>query len=371
MRLADFIDRNVPAILAEWELFASSLLPAAAGLDAAALRDHAEQILLAIAKDLHKPQTPAEQSAKAKGRAPVVPGATETAAQTHAVLRAEGGFSIRQLVAEYRALRASVLHLWGKVGTYGPDAMEDVSRFNEAIDQAIAESVDYFTNEVDRWRAIFLGMLGHDLRGPLNAVLLTSQLISALSAGTPVSQHTEKLMHSGERMRQLLDDLLDYNRTSLDVGIRVTREPVDLATVCREEIELLRAALPASTIEFSTEGVTQGNWDASRIKQVVSNLVVNAAKYGDPSDIIRVSLHGDDVQVHLSVENKGPTIPKELLNSLFEPLRRHAAVDSEDERVSLGLGLFIVRQVALAHGGRVTVESAGGRTVFTVTLPKR
>ena len=296
MRLADFIDANTPAFLAEWDLFASSLLPAATGLDAAALRDHAQQILQAVAKDLRMPQSTSEQSAKSKGRASLLSGAPETAAQTHAVLRATGGFTIRQLVAEYRALRASVLHLWSKAGAYGPDAMDDAGRFNEAIDQAIAESVDYFTNEVDRWRAIFLGVLGHDLRGPLNAVLLTSQIISALSVGTPVGQHTDRLLHSGERMRQLLDDLLDFNRTSLDIGIRVTPQPVDLATACREEIELLRAALPASTIEFATEGVTQGRWDASRIKQVVSNLVINAAKYGSPGGIVRVSLRGDAAQ---------------------------------------------------------------------------
>ena len=370
MRLADFIDANTPAILAEWELFASSLLPAAAGLDAAALRDHAAQILQAIAKDLRTPQTRSEQSAKSKGRAPVFAGATETAAQSHAVLRATGGFTIRQLVAEYRALRASVLRLWGDAATYGPEAMEDAGRFNEAIDQAITESVDYFTTEVDRWRAVFLGVLGHDLRGPLNAVLLTSQVISALSAGTPVSQHTEKLIRSGERMRQLLDDLLDYNRTSLDIGIRVTPEPVDLTTVCREEVELLRAALPASMIEFATVGITQGGWDPSRILQVVSNLVINAVRYGDPSGLVRVSLRGEQSQVHLAVENTGPSIPKELLNSLFQPLRRRPGADSQGERESLGLGLFIVRQVALAHGGTVAVESADGKTCFTVTLPK-
>jgi signal transduction histidine kinase len=371
MRLADFIDANMQPILAEWESFASSLLPAAAELDAAALRDHAEEMLHAMAKDLRTPQSSAEQSAKSQGRAPVLPGVAETAAQTHALLRATGGFTIRQLVAEYRALRASVLRLWAGAGAYGPDAMEDAGRFNEAMDQAIAESVDYFTSEVDRWRAIFLGVLGHDLRGPLNAVLLTSQVISALGAGTPVSQHTEKLMRSGQRMRQLMDDLLDYNRTSLEIGIRITRGLVDLAAVCREEIELLRAALPGSTIEFATEGVTQGSWDASRTKQVVSNLVINAARYGDPGGVVRVSLRGDDVQVHLSVENTGPSIPKEMLNSLFEPLRRFSAANSKGETESLGLGLFIVRQVALAHGGGVSVESADGTTRFTVTLPKR
>jgi len=371
MRLADFIDANRPAILAQWESFASTLLPAAAGMDAAALRDHAEQILLAVAKDLRTPQTRLAQSEKSKGRAPVLLGAAATAAQTHAVLRATAGFSIRQLVAEYRALRASVLRLWADAAPYGPEAIEDLGRFNEAIDQAIAESVDFFTTEVERWRAVFLGVLGHDLRSPLNAILLTSRLISAMSAGTPLSEPTERLIRGGERMKHLLDDLLDFNRTSLEVGIRVSPRPVDLAAACREEIELMRAALPASTIEFSTEGVMQGNWDASRIRQMVSNLVVNAARYGEPQGIVRVNLRGDEDKVRVLVENTGPSIPKELMNSLFEPLRRHGSADSKGERESLGLGLFIVRQIALAHGGDVSVKSADNTTRFTVTLPKQ
>jgi signal transduction histidine kinase len=371
MRLADFIDANIPTILAEWEAFASTLLPAAIGMDSAALRDHAEAMLLAIIKDLRAPQNRAEQSAKSKGHALEVPGAADTAAQTHALVRATDGFTIRQLVAEYRALRASVLRLWGDAGAHGPDAMKDAGRFNEAIDQAVAESVDYYTAEVDRRRALFLGVLGHDLRGPLNAVLLTAKVISACSDGTPVSQHSERLVRSGERMKCLLDDLLDYNRAALDIGIRVIPEPVpDLAKVCNEEIVLLRTALPTATIEFVAHGVTQGTWDSSRIRQGISNLVTNAAKYGDAGGVIRVELRSDGSLVYLSVENTGPCIPNDLLDALFEPLRRHARADSQGEHVSLGLGLFIVRQVALAHGGTVSVESADGRTCFTMALPK-
>lgn len=108
MRLSDFIRNDIDAILAEWEAFAATLLPAAAGLNSLALRDHAPHILEAVAKDLDTPQTALEQSEKSKGRAPVIEGAPETAAQTHAVLRARGGFDINQLVAEYRALRAPV-----------------------------------------------------------------------------------------------------------------------------------------------------------------------------------------------------------------------------------------------------------------------
>ena len=370
VRLADFIDANAPAILAEWEAFAGTLLPAASGLDTAALRDHAEQILQAVSKDLRKPQTRAEQSAKSKGKAIALLNAKETAAQTHAVLRATGGFTIRQLVAEYRALRASVLRLWSDANPSGPQAMEDIGRFNEAIDQAIAESVDYFSSEVDRWRAVFLGVLGHDLRGPLNAVLLTSQLLSVLSQGTPASEPTSRLIRSGERMRQLLDDLLDYSRGSLDVGIPISRTTSDLATVCQEEIELLRAALPAVTIELVTQGSTLGSWDPSRIKQIVSNLVTNAAKYGERGGTVLVKLLGEDNEVRLSVDNSGPAIPAETRDALFEPLRRGANPEPQGERENLGLGLFIVRQVALAHGGHVVVDSVDGRTTFTVTLPK-
>jgi signal transduction histidine kinase len=115
----------------------------------------------------------------------------------------------------------------------------------------------------------------------------------------------------------------------------------------------------------------QGNWDASRIRQMVSNLVVNAARYGEPQGIVRVNLRGDEDKVRVLVENTGPSIPKELMNSLFEPLRRHGSADSKGERESLGLGLFIVRQIALAHGGDVSVKSADNTTRFTVTLPKQ
>ena len=159
MRLADFIHQNRETIATEWEAFAATLLPAAASMASLALRDHVLEILEAIARDLSTPQTREEQSEKSKGRAPQVAGAPDTAAQTHAVLRAHSGFDINQLVAEYRALRASVLRLRMDHARLGPVDMEDVIRFNEAIDQAVAESVDYFHQSVERYRNLLLGML--------------------------------------------------------------------------------------------------------------------------------------------------------------------------------------------------------------------
>lgn len=149
MRLADFIDSNIEGILVEWEAFAATRLPSASAMNAIALRDHAPGILRAIALDLRQPQTADDQRKKSHGLSVDAAGARETAAEVHGALRSRDGFSMAHLVSEYRALRASVLRLWTATGTMdGADFADDVVRFNEAVDQAIAESVDYFGREL-------------------------------------------------------------------------------------------------------------------------------------------------------------------------------------------------------------------------------
>lgn len=371
LRLADFIDRNTEAIVSAAEGFAGSLMPAAAHLDAEALRDHMPMILAAVAADLRSAQTSQEQLLKSLGRKPRQHGAPETAAQTHALLRAKAGFDIEQMVAEYRALRATVLRLWLSAGAiHDADSADDIIRFNEAIDQAVAESVAFFTAEIDRWRHVFLGVLGHDLRGPLNAIMLTAELLSRMTGDAPLSKHTLRLVQSGKRMKTLLDDLLDFSRASLGLGIGIRRTPGDLAAACGDEVDVLRAALPDTGIEFQASGRTDGSFDASRIREVLGNLVNNAAKYGTPGVSIDVRLTGDDQGIRLAVENSGTAISVESLSDLFEPLRRGNTSDEAADRANLGLGLFIVREIARAHGGEIQAESQAGRTRFTMTLPR-
>jgi signal transduction histidine kinase len=153
---------------------------------------------------------------------PVLVDATETAAQTHALLRARAGFNIIQLAAEYRALRASMLRLWmDDCAPETPD-LDDVIRFNEAIDQALAESVGFFSSQVEQNRNLLPGMLGHDMRSPLQAIQVTASYLEALNAGERVSEAAARLIRSGARMQASLDDLTDFNRTRLGLGINVT-----------------------------------------------------------------------------------------------------------------------------------------------------
>jgi len=372
MRLADFILRDMESILVEWEWFASTLFPAAASMTPLALRDHAKQILEAVAKDLSTSQTKQAQADKSLGRAPKLMEAPETAAQTHAVLRARSGFDISQLAAEYRALRASVLRLWTEACQPNELNLEDLIRFNEAIDQALAESIGFFSEQVDRARNLLLGMLGHDMRNPLNAIQMTASYLAALNAGTEVSEAASRLIRSGACMKALLDDLVDFNRTQLGLGINIALADVDLAAVFADELEQLCGAHPARRLDLEVVGDTRGRWDGLRLQQLLRNLVSNAIKYGAPGAPVCVVLTGEEADVRLEVTNSGPAIERSALDQIFDPLKRGPAhPDSQNTDSGLGLGLYIVREVARAHGGEVYVRSDKAETVFVVRLPRR
>ena len=187
-------------------------------LDDVALRDHLPDIVEAIVVDLRTPQTASEERNKSEGRALSPPGKPRSAAGTHALHRAHSGYSISHLVSEYRALRASVLRLWADQPGLAGASPGDITRFNEAIDEAIAESVIHFAAEVERWRNIFLGVLGHDLRSPLASIVMTSELLARMAVDAPVASVAQRLIRSGKRMRELLDRLLVYNRAQMGMG---------------------------------------------------------------------------------------------------------------------------------------------------------
>jgi signal transduction histidine kinase len=371
MRLADFIKRDMGAILGEWETFAAAQLPAAADMDSLALRDHAEQLLRAIIKDISSPQNDEEREQKSKGRAARPLQARSTEAETHALLRAQSGFTMNQLAAEYRSLRASVLYLWTKACKPAAIDPRDVYRFNEAIDQAVAESVAFFSTQIENERNLFLGMLGHDMRSPLQVIQMTAAYLSKLDLGTDVATCAARLSKSTRSLKALLDDLLDFNRTKLGLGITISPAAVDLAREFSAELEQLRAANPGRRIELEIGGDVSGVWDINRLNQLLGNLVVNALKYGASSSPVKIVLNGSVVEVIFSVHNQGPKIEQSILAQIFEPLKRgldHQAVAGSDG--SMGLGLYIAREIAIAHHGDISAKSDENETVFTVRLPR-
>ena len=371
MRLAQFILRDMEHILAQWEAFAATHVSAAARMTPLQLRDHAREILEAVAKDLATLQTKEAQAAKSMGLAPKLFEAPETSAETHGFLRACSGFDIKQLTSEFRALRASVLRLWMDACQPDTPHLEDIIRFNEAIDQALAESIAFFSGHVEQSRNLFLGMLGHDMRSPLMTITMTATYLARLNSGAEVSKAASRLINGGEQMHALLDDLVDFNRTTLGVGILIHPTYGDLASIFANEIEALRAIYPERQLDLEVTGDAHGRWDGLRLQRVLANLVVNAIKYGVPHLPVHVTVTGEESYVGFQVRNSGPSIDQTTLNQMFEPLQRGPALESRSKvDEGLGLGLFIVREIVRAHGGEIAARSENQEIVFTVRLPR-
>jgi signal transduction histidine kinase len=369
MQLAQFLINNMEAILAHWESFAKSLLPAARAMTPLALRDHAQRILEAVAQDLSEPQTRLEQSEKSLGHGPRL-SAAHTAAETHAILRARSGFDINQLAAEYRALRASVLRKWMDAAPDHARQLDDIVRFNEAIDQALAESIELFSREVEQSRNLLLGMLGHDMRSPLQTIQMTAVHLSALNAGHEVTGAAGRLIRSGKQLQGFLDDLLDFTRTKFGLGIKMIGTPSDLRDIIGGTVDQIRAAYPQRTLDVDLQGNLLGEWDTRRLEQLLTNLVINALKYGAADTPVRVAATGSESRITIEVTNAGSIIEPSMQERIFEPLFRggHNVPNSDG---SLGLGLYIVREIAQSHGGEVSVSSTpADGTVFTVSLPR-
>lgn len=377
MRLADFILANREPILVEWEAFARTCTPASGAMDIETLRDHAEEMLVVIAADLHTPQGGFAQSEKSKGKAEEAASDPDTAAEEHGAGRAESGFSIEQMVAEYRALRASVIRLWTREqGKLGPDDIEDLTRFNEAIDQSLAESVSRYNESMDQAREVFLAILGHDLRTPLGAIYTSATfLVDTQDLQEPALTLTSRIARSATRTVGMVGDLLDYTRSRLGGGIPIKRAPATIGRVVHDVVDELEAAHPERKFRVEARGEQAGEWDCERISQALSNLVSNAVQHGSAGATISVEVVGDGDDVTISIHNDGAPIPADRVNGIFHPMKsRDRVMDPAPggPQASLGLGLYIAQQIVQAHRGSITVQSSHEHgTTFMVRLPRK
>ncbi|MGZ8376009.1 MAG: ATP-binding protein [Gemmatirosa sp.] len=376
MRLADFIMANREPILAEWEAFAGTCLPAGGAMGMIALRDHANAMLTVIADDLGTPQGRHAQSEKSKGLAPPDASEDPTAAEEHGAGRARSGFTMEQMVAEYRALRASVIRLWTREqGALAAADIEDLTRFNEAIDQSLAESVSRFSSDLEQSKETFLAILGHDMRLPLGAIY-TSAAFMLETGDLEEPHHTlaTRIAGSAKRAVTMVGDLLDFTRSRLGGGIPILRADTSLGKVVRDVVDEIAAAHPHASIHVDTRGAERGCWDAARISQALSNLIGNAVQHGAPGTTVDVQIRGEGAQVAIAVHNRGAAIPLERLDGIFNPMRSRQAPRAEAARGptgSLGLGLYIAERIVTAHDGHIAVRSTEAEgTTFTVVLPR-
>jgi hypothetical protein len=253
----------------------------------------------------------------------------------------------------------------------GESDLAGVRRFNEAIDEALTESMTRYTASTDRYRDQFVGILGHDLRNPLNAIAAGAALLTMTADSDPRSANTaSRILRSAHRMGRLIDDLLDLTVTRLGGSIPLTREAVDLEALCQEVVLEAQAAHAGASVTFASSGDLRGEWDRDRLAQVLSNLLGNAIQHGDGGPVA-LGAQGSGPDVVVTVHNRGVPIPMEAQEAIFEPLVRRAAGAAADAN-GIGLGLFIARTIVASHEGQISVSSSEtDGTTMTVRLPRQ
>ena len=399
MRLPDFILANVEPILAEWESFARDIWPNGATAEPAELRDEAEDLLRATAMDMRSHQTATQQADKSKGvsRQWDESGELTLASSSHGTGRVASGFELWAVVAEYRALRASVLRLWSESGP-GPDLrdLNDMTRFNESIDQSLTHAIRGYVEQFEldrkailakeqasraeaeaanRAKDVFLATLSHEMRTPLNAIV---GWLSLLRHEDAEPQHFQEGLDVIERNTkaqvQLIDDVLDISRI-VSGKLRVDIRPCELTDVINAAVNAMRPAAEARGITLNVRfdpSASSALCDSLRIQQVVWNLVSNAVKFTPKGGRVDVILSREKSNFQIQVSDNGQGISPELLPYVFDRFRQG---DSSTRRrfAGLGLGLSIAKYIVEAHGGTVEAasEGEGKGSTFTVRLPIR
>ncbi len=266
--LAAFIEQHLDELVADWEAFARAVQPAPARMRPAALRDWARQMLTAIVADLAAERPLAEQAAKARGERPeAAPRLTESA-RIHAQQRLRHGFDLNQLVAEFRVLRVSVARRWLDRLEGGGDhaALEELVRFDTALDQVLTESIADYAATLERARALLIGVLAHDLRNGASAISAADEVL-LLGAERLEEGHVRAavvIRNSITRLRRLIADLLDFARTRLGSPLALAPTPTDLAALCARVREELAAQYPDRRVVGEYGDALTGIWDCGR-----------------------------------------------------------------------------------------------------------
>ncbi|MEO8550970.1 MAG: HAMP domain-containing sensor histidine kinase [Kofleriaceae bacterium] len=348
--VAAHVRAHKQALVDAFESEVARELPDVAELDRTALLDHLPEFLDGLAQWI-------------EGDTPAARVGFDALADGHAVQRLGYGIDLRSLTREYALLRTVILRELRVVADAPRDSL---IRLNEGLDVAMHEAVRRYAETRDRARDLFIAILAHDLRNPLNAVIVSAGALQLAAANSPDLRKAVNLIEeSGERMAHMVSDLLDLARGQLGGGIRIQLALTDLGDIVERIAAELRAAHPTRDIRLARRGDLRGVFDRPRAEQALSNLIGNAIQHGH--DPIELDVHEVDDRRSLvtSVTSRGEAISPSQLASFFDPFR-------PDRRGSegLGLGLYIVGQIAVAHGAHVDTRSTATGTSFVVTWPR-
>jgi signal transduction histidine kinase len=243
---------------------------------------------------------------------------------------------------------------------------KDVTR-DETAREELEKERDLLSRTA-RFREQFIGVVGHDLRSPLAAIVASAGLILRHEAlPGVVAKAAARIGSAGDRMGRMIRDLLDFTQARLGGGLPLSRRDVDLASVVSQMVDEVAMGHPGREVSLTAKGDLRGSFDPDRVAQLVGNLLENALTHGPPGARVTVAAEGGD-PVRIAVANPGGPIPAAEQEKLFLPFERASRTAASK---GLGLGLFIVDQIARAHGGTVEVRSDESETRFTAVLPRQ
>jgi len=348
--VADFIRREAVRVVERWEGSARQL-PELAHMTRPVLFDHMFELLDGLAAWIE-----GQEVAARRGFDALIDG--------HALQRLGHGVSLSTLIGEYKALRSILLT--ELLAVPSSDAVRaSLVRLDQGFDDAFGNSLHHYEQAREQQRERFISILGHDLRQPLGVIALAADTLTLAAPGLDdLRAMARRLQTASERMARLVEDVLDFARSRLGNGIPVDPSLHDMAEICRAAVDELLAAHPAQRVHLEISGDLRGAFDRERILQALGNLLANAVVHGTGALEVLSSEAPDHRAVIVEVRSHGRPISEDILRTIFDPFA------TTSPRRGLGLGMYIVQQIARAHGGTCEVSSDERATVFRLHFPR-
>jgi len=337
----------------DWEQAVIKDLKELTGLDRATLIDHLPELIEGLAAWLEERWSDADTAFVAL-------------ADGHALQRLGVGIELPVLVVEYSWLRQVLMTRLLSVER-SPEFQAQLIRLNQGLDRAIQFSIRRYTQHRDYVRDRFISILGHDLRDPLATVGAAAHLLSrSQGVGDRDKQRAMTIVNASSRMARLIGDVLDFAQGHLGGGIPIKLERCDMGATCQAAVEEVRNGHPDRLVEFSTKGDLVGLFDRDRVSQAIGNLISNAVHHGQGPIGVLVCEAGDRNAIETRVTNSGKPIPAASIARIFDPFVHLG----DQAKGRLGLGLFVVAQIARAHGATCDVSSSEQETAFSIRWPR-